>query len=91
MLEIEVLKSIWLCFGLILRIDQLQLLSRQLHDRGCGFRADTDPVNTLRRDQRTVRFNGDLKTKSSGSGTLSEAVFEVARFGPLNLDEIVLR
>ena len=57
------------CFDLrrverVLRIDQLQLVARALHQRGAGLGAHADPVDRARHGQRAVGLDGDLEARS---------------------------
>ena len=46
MLKIEICKALW--HGLSLWVDELQFITCGLYDFRTAFRADTDPVDTLR-------------------------------------------
>src|ERR1700749_1514100 len=43
--------------GFRLRINQLQFLTRSLHQLGIGFRTDADPVDAIRGRDRPVGFD----------------------------------
>ena len=48
-------------FNALLRIDQLQLVPAALHQRCAGLGADADPIHPVRRGNRSVGFDGNLK------------------------------
>jgi len=66
-LKIEIAKLARLCRILILRIHQLQFAARSLYQQRIRFRADAQPVNSIRRRYRAVCFHADFKTGCSAS------------------------
>src|SRR5262249_13436929 len=49
---------------LALRINELQLIARTLHEIGAGLRAHADPIDGTRHWQRSVGLDGDLEAGS---------------------------
>ena len=61
MLEFQLFELRRLGFSLNLRVDELELITGPLHDFSPPFRANTKPVNSLRRRNRAIALNADLE------------------------------
>ena len=72
LVEVEIGEAFRLCRGMLLRIDELELLSVRERERCVGLGADTHVIDAGGGDLRAVRLDGDLEAprmqRVDGSG-----------------------
>ena len=61
MLEVQRGKAFGVGLGLRLGVDELQLVTARLDERGAGLRADADPVNRDRRREGAIGFDSNFE------------------------------
>ena len=61
LLELKCLETLRLRILLHLRIHEFELMTCTLHNFGAAFRTNAQPVDAVRRRDRTVTFDADLE------------------------------